>query len=464
MCKRCASLVFNALLRVLGYCVVGVFLGTLIAISCFALDTPILGGGSTVPSNAATNFSYIGSNSFSWDATEANRRSVVPAAGTLKSLYIAHNTAPTAGRSFAYTIQKNGADTSLNCTISDTATTCNDTIDTVSFAAGDTLSIKSVPSGTPVAPATMQISAVFSTVGSDGIILSGTRGTNLSTTATQYGNLQGNGSPNATLNLRDAPVPVAGTFDRLYVELTGSPGVGTGYTFTVLKNGVATALVCSVTGTNTTCNDTVDTVSVVADDLLAMQLSIQSGTPTARIARWGIRWTPSTAGENIFLNNGGTSGNTAGADRWSPPGGGTQSWNSPEPPTHVIIPGSFTSQKWRIQLNTAPGGTATWTFRSRKNVANGNQSVVISGVATSGSDMVNSDSLVAGDLFNASSVSANTPASGVSKWGWVLLDPNASPTPTPTPTATPTITPTATPTATPTVPPNGGLSTLGIGS
>jgi hypothetical protein len=314
----------------------------------------------------------------------------------------------------------------------------------------------------------MQIGLVYQTSGDAGALFGGSRSAGLSTTTTQYALLAGYNSPNATLNLRDAPSPVAGTIDWLYVELTGIPNTGAGYTFTVLKDGAAQSLVCSITNTNTTCNDTTNSVSVEADDLLSLQVSIHSGTPTSRIARWGLRWTPSTLGETIVLHNSGNSPNTGGSARWAPVSGASQGWSSTEAPIKMLLPGTFTWQKWRMQLNTAPGGSASYTFRSRKNAADGAQNIVIAGTATTGNDMSNSDSLTAGDLISAYSISANSPASAVTKWGWVFTDPNAAPTPTPTPTATATatatVTATATATATPIIEPGGSLGLLGIGS
>lgn len=448
---------------------------TCAATTAFALDTPMLWGGSSVPSNSATNYTYVYGNSGSWNATEVNVRSIVPIAGSFKNLRIIHDAAPTSGKSFAYTVVKNGSDTGITCTIANANTSCTDLVTSpVSFAAGDTVSVKSVPSGTPTQPTTMQIGLVFSaTTATDAIIIGNTRTTSLSNTTTQYGLLGGAQSPSATLNLRDSVAPTSGTIDKLYVELAGTPGVGTGYTFTVWKNGATTNITCDVTGTGTTCNDTTHSTSVAADDTLAIQFSVQSGTPTARVARWGVRWVPDTAGEIIVLNNGATSPNTGGATRYSPPAGGSQSWNTTEPATNVVIPGSYTLKKWHIKLNTDPS-PGSYTFKSRKNSADGGQSFTISSGSTSNTPDSSTDSLVAGDILDSSAVSASSPASSVSKWGWVFLDPNGVPTPTPTPTntptATPTNTPTPTPTATPTVTPTatvepaGGLPMMGVGS
>ena len=51
-----------------------------------------------------------------------------------------------AGSSYTFTVRKNGTDTELTCTASATATSCSDILNSVSFAAGDTISISAVPS------------------------------------------------------------------------------------------------------------------------------------------------------------------------------------------------------------------------------------------------------------------------------------------------------------------------------
>lgn len=71
---------------------------------------------------------------------------------TISKFYVAIQTAPTgATKSWTFTVRKNAADTALTCTITDTAVTASDTSNSVSFTAGDYLTIKMVPANTPSA-------------------------------------------------------------------------------------------------------------------------------------------------------------------------------------------------------------------------------------------------------------------------------------------------------------------------
>ena len=65
------------------------------------------------------------------------------------------------------------------------------------------------------------------------------------------------------------PMTGAGTLKNLQFK-SGTAGIA-GDAVTVVKNAVATALTCTY-GTLTTCNDTVDTVAVVAGDLITVRI------------------------------------------------------------------------------------------------------------------------------------------------------------------------------------------------
>jgi len=70
---------------------------------------------------------------------------------TMHSLRAKVDTAPGVSKSWAITLRDDGADTSLTCTISGTATTCADTTHFPAIGAGSLLNWKIVPTSTPVA-------------------------------------------------------------------------------------------------------------------------------------------------------------------------------------------------------------------------------------------------------------------------------------------------------------------------
>jgi hypothetical protein len=320
-------------------------------------------------------------------------------------------------------------------------------VNTVSLAAGDKLSFKSVPTGTPTSPGQIRFAWIFSGAANVSTILGSTRGTTMSNTATEYHGIQENAAGNATRSNKDQVIPTGGTIRDLYVETDGAPGATKSYDFTFILNGVDQTLTCQISGTNTECNDTTHTVTVVAGDLVSMK-SVPTNTPTAKIARWGFKWAPTTDGESLILGSSGSAMNTAGSVRYLPVSGTSQTWGATEANMTNLFP-AVVLKKFFVNLVTAPGGAASYTFKTRKNTADGSLSVVISGANTTGSDTTNSDTLVATDKVAISSLSASVPASSVPRWGIVqFIDPSPAPTATPTPTNTATPTNTPTPTAT----------------
>ena len=93
----------------------------------------------------------------------------------------------------------------------------------------------------------------------------------LSSTATRYLAFIGTSST-ATESTISQPLPVAGTLKNLYIKLSSNAGTtGNGYTFTVFKNGVATSIVVTITGTATTGSDLVNTTTFVAGDTISIR-------------------------------------------------------------------------------------------------------------------------------------------------------------------------------------------------
>lgn len=99
-------------------------------------------------SNSADNYLNLTGN-ISSDATESRRRSLMPAKGYAKGAVGRIDAAPGAGKSWTYTLRKNGADQAIVVTIADAATQGEDSTNKVAFAKGDYLSWKTTPAGTP---------------------------------------------------------------------------------------------------------------------------------------------------------------------------------------------------------------------------------------------------------------------------------------------------------------------------
>ncbi len=79
-----------------------------------------------------------------------------------------------------------------------------------------------------------------------------------------------------------------GTIKNLYVILSGVVGSGKTNTYTIYKNGIATALAASVSGTTATSgNDTIHGVSVVAGDEIGIEVTSQTNTKLG----WAVDFT-----------------------------------------------------------------------------------------------------------------------------------------------------------------------------
>jgi len=119
----------------------------------------------------------------------------------------------------------------------------------------------------------------------------GTNSANLSVSSTNYASLVAQTNPNTTTTNGNATVICGGTLLNLSVTLSGTPNNGGGtqtYAFTVMVNGVASALTCTVSENNTTCSFNTN-VTLVAGNTVNVQ-SVPSGTPTARSATWSTSY------------------------------------------------------------------------------------------------------------------------------------------------------------------------------
>jgi hypothetical protein len=76
---------------------------------------------------------------------------IVPKTCSAQDLYVELETAPGGTDSRTFTLFKNGSGTTLTCTITGVATTCNDTVHSESLSAGDLISFEADIFGSPIA-------------------------------------------------------------------------------------------------------------------------------------------------------------------------------------------------------------------------------------------------------------------------------------------------------------------------
>lgn len=242
------------------------------------------GYGAGVLSTTVTNYlSIVGSPTFS--TTENISSFVLPVAGLIDHMYMQSNVAPGGSASYTFTVEKNGADAAVTCTVSAAATTCNDLSNSVAFAAGDTVSIKSVPASSP---ATMKVRFGFRwkpTVSGQALIMGSANG--VATSGTGNTPMNGISSVSGTEQNREDIVPIANvTFKQLYALVSTAPGGATTRTMTLRKGAAPgnaqsnSSLACTIASAATSCQDTTDSYASNLEDIVNFQTTT-SGTNAA---------------------------------------------------------------------------------------------------------------------------------------------------------------------------------------
>lgn len=371
-------------------------------------------------STSATNYAPIGypSQVTSFGATEATVARPIPVTTNLTNLYVGLLTAPGVGKSFAFTVMKNGSTTGLTVTISGTNTTATDTINTAAFTAADTISLQAVPTSTPTASG-----KVWWNVQSDAVGQPIFGSSNNSTSTLQYTGVMGRGD--ATVETRQQVImPCAGTISNLYVVLSVAPAGVTAKIITLRVNGVASTLTTTVTGAATSNSDTIHSVSVAAGDLVSMEANV-TGAPAASATRTSILFTPTNANDSVILgaNNDDPSNS---ATQYNLPTTCESSWTGTETDAQMII-GAYTIKNFYARTNAASGAATNFAFTVDNNTVATALTVTCSNTAAIQS-IVTDVPIVQGDKLSLKSVPTNTPTVSRINTG-ILIRPTSSPPP-----------------------------------
>jgi hypothetical protein len=122
------------------------------------------------------------------------------------------------------------------------------------------------------------------------MLVAGITTNNLSQTATNFSGPVFGEAKSTETEVR-LPVPVAGTVANLTLSLSGEPvASGKSYAFTIMKNGEATGVTCTVGAGALTCSDAVNSAAFTAGQPIALR-SVPSGNPAARTIRWSVTLT-----------------------------------------------------------------------------------------------------------------------------------------------------------------------------
>lgn len=226
--------------------------------------------------------------------------------------------------------------------------------------------------------------------------------------AVEYNIPQGGSTWNAVEAYARVCIPTGGTISRLYVRLTADPtNAGSSYAFTLMVNGVATALSCTINAGATTGSDLVTApIAVAAGQTVSIRCTTSAIAPVAVAAAWSTTFTGSTAGESVCLGMMRVGGI---AMSYHPIQG--DSLNGTEIRLTAPVPTSGSFKNFYVALDVDPGvNPDSYTYTIRKNAAATALAVTIVADDTTGNDLVDTIAFNAGDLMSIRLLKVNTPA------------------------------------------------------
>jgi hypothetical protein len=371
------------------------------------------------------NYGPLLSGLCSLSTSENGNTCVVGAACSISNILFRMSGAPTAGKSYTFTVRVNGSNTAHTCTIADLATT-GTIAGPIAFAAGDRVSLAVTTSGSPLVTI-MRSSFVLSTSGRTCVYFGGGQ-TDVSTTEPLYNPLfQGSVFSNSLTYNRVSVMPCDGTITGYYVNsMAGTTAYN--FDFVINKNGVDqdgsggtpdTRLTCSGNTNSQVVTSTSFSLSVVAGDIIYFKYNNTSG---ARSITWSPTFVPSSGNKAPVFGNSGTL-NTTAANRFRDPiNPDSQAWNSSESNTaQCDIPanGSFWASDFWVALSVAPGGATTHAFTLRKSTVSTAVTLSITGAAVVGSDLSNRVRYDPGQTIGLLHLAGSTPAASVATWSYM---------------------------------------------
>lgn len=335
-------------------------------IQCFSKITSATTGG-------GTRFNHPFSSNLAWSITESTHRSPISHAGVFKNLRAQARTSLGGGNSRDISIYHNGSITSLAVNIVGTDTSINQNlVNTVTVAAGDTISIGSTASGTPTASA-FNFAIEFESTTDFASVYGGSLQTLGATTV--FHNIQAVNSTNGTaLAVDDSETvwPIAGTMVRLDVRLATAPGATATRRFTLMLNGVAQdggggtpdtriSLTGTGSGAGITIGSSTFTLPLVAGDVISLRADVTAGSPAGTTWGIGVGFNATNANEFAICSSDQTAVSAVAVNYSGQ--NGTLHWDATE--SNIALIGNvtpFTIGGSRVLLSAADNGR---TFQPR---------------------------------------------------------------------------------------------------
>jgi hypothetical protein len=381
------------------------------------MDSNIIGLSNNASlTTTADRFIALMASSMGFSTSAVQTVHYMPIAGTLSNFYVSVDTAAGVGITRTFAVYKNGAQTSLAVALANT-TSGNDTVNTVSFNAGDTLSLVTNATATTASPGFTRWTLKMTAASGVSALLQNSDG-NVSNSVNTYLGVQGTNFSTAASTDVAQVFPTSGTLKNAYFYLHSTPGAGRSYAATLYKNGVATSITGTIADTNTTASDTVNTVSVSAGDILYWQVT-PSGTPSIRVASFCLEFDPTTSGESVLLY-GSSGAPSSTVVRYQALTGSSTGMNATES-NKTALTQAAVWKKLYVAYDASPGSGKQYQHQLSVNSSAGNPSVIIADTNTSGNDTVNQKATSVGDTVTMKITPTGTPSStGLNmKWGMV---------------------------------------------
>ena len=245
----------------------------------------------------------------------------------------------------------------------------------------------------------------------------------LSATDTEYNSLNG-GTLWADLETYYCKlVSTDGVIKNLRAKLSGTPGAGTKYTFTLMLNGNPTALTFDIADTDTTGGDMINEVVVTGGDTVSIRC-VPTGPPTARYCTWTSVFKGDTAKESLMLG-GSWDAVSKTATEYGQVYGAHTVYSATENNYRQVVPTAGTIKNFYVKLSEDPGvDPDAYRFTVRLNGATVAQSLIVTITAddTTGNDLAHNLAVVAGDILTLMIEPLNAPLSTVyAVWGMTFV-------------------------------------------
>jgi len=233
------------------------------------------------------------------------------------------------------------------------------------------------------------------------------RGGTLSNSANSYNVVQGGDTWNTNVAVLKQ-LACVGTYSYFYVELGAAPGAGTSYDFTVVKNGVDTAITVHIADAAVGGTYSGAGVAFAEGDIIYLK-SVPTNTPTVTNCSWVLKFDGTTANESNLMF-GGVCDNSA-TQYQGVTGGGVGVTSTTEVQVSQIIPTAGTINRLFTSLSADPGTSPdAYSFTLYLNGVATTLTCTITADDTTGSDTTHNVAVVAGDLVSLEIVPLNTPS------------------------------------------------------